>query len=84
MATAFRNTGTRFRYDDDDHTWHARMRVQSIDTDGEKFLTFVTRVATLLELLAWIADVLNGMVASEAGAVVKGHPAAIEVKEVST
>jgi len=61
MATAVRNTGTRFRYDADDNLWHAKLRAQVIDADGEHFLEFVTKVATLVELLAWIADTLGGL-----------------------
>lgn len=61
MATAVRNTGTRFRFDADDQLWHARLRAQILDADGEHFLEFVTKVATLVELLAWIADVLGGL-----------------------
>jgi len=74
MATAVRNTGTHFRYDDDDHLWHAKLRVQVIDSDGEQFLQFITKVATLVELLAWIADILSGL-ANVAGGTVKGVPA---------
>jgi len=61
MATAVRNTGTRFRYDADDNLWHVKLRAQVIDADGEHFLEFVTKVATLVELLAWIADTLGGL-----------------------
>jgi len=74
MATTARNTGTHFRYDDDDHLWHAKLRVQVIDVDGEQFLQFITKVATLVELLAWIADVFGGL-ANVADSTVKGVPA---------
>ena len=61
MATTVRNTGTRFRFDADDNLWHAKLRAQVIDADGENFLEFVTKVATLLELLNWIAATLGGL-----------------------
>jgi hypothetical protein len=74
MATAVRNTGTHFRYDDDDHLWHAKLRAQVIDADGENFLEFVTKVATLLELVTWIIDTLGGL-SLQPGYTVKGVPA---------
>lgn len=64
MATTARNTGTHFRYDADDQLWHAKMRLQVIDADGENFIEYLTKVATILELLAWIADVLSGLAAA--------------------
>lgn len=73
MASAVRNTGTRFRFDADDQLWHAKLRAQVIDADGEHFLEFITKVATLVELLAWIADVLGGLAAMP-GATVAGVP----------
>ena len=68
----FRNTGTRFRFDADDQLWHAKLRVTQLDVDGERFLEFVTKVATLVELLAWIADILDGL-SARPGATVQGH-----------
>lgn len=71
MATAVRNTGTHFRFDDDDHLWHAKVRVQVLDSDGEQFLEYLNKVATLLELLAWLADIFSGL-ANTPGYTVKG------------
>jgi len=73
MATTVRNTGTHFRYDADDSLFHAKMRVQVIDADGENFLQFVTKLATLAELAQWIIDILSGL-ANTPSASVKGVP----------
>jgi hypothetical protein len=74
MATAVRNTGTRFRFDGDDQKWHARVRLTETSTDGERFLEFITQVATLVELLAWIADIMDG-VALDPDRTMQGHSA---------
>lgn len=74
MASAVRNTGTRFRFDADDQLWHAKLRAQILDADGEHFIEFVTKVATLVELLAWIADTLGGLSLAP-GYTVAGTPA---------
>jgi len=48
--------------------------VKVIDADGENFLEFLNKVATLAELLAWIADVLGGL-SAQPGYTVRGVPA---------
>lgn len=73
MANAYRNTGTHFRFDADDQLFHAKMRVQVLDADGEHFLEFVTQVATLLELVAWILDMLSGL-SNQVGGTQPGVP----------
>lgn len=75
MATATRNTGTHFRYDADDQRWHAKVRTTQLDADGESFKEFITTVVTLVELLAWLADLFDGL-ATGAGNTVAGHPTA--------
>lgn len=80
MATAFRLTGTRMRYDADDSLWHIKLRVAQIAADGERFLEFITKVATLLEALAFIADTLNGLLLAPGDVTVAGHTVVIEVK----
>jgi hypothetical protein len=80
MANEYRVTGSRYRFDGDDQMWHAKMRVQQKAPNVEKYIEFATQVATLLELLAWIADILNGLALSSVDATVAGHPATVEVK----
>ena len=82
MATAVRNTGTRFRFYGDDNLWHAKVRVTQVSSDGERFLEFVTKVATLIELLAWLADIFNG-ISAQPLTTVAGHtgPKAIVTAE---
>lgn len=75
MATAVRNTGTHFRFDGDDQLWHAKVRVAQVSADGEKFLEFLTKVATFLELLTWMAAIFDGL-ALAPGTSVQGHPVA--------
>lgn len=71
MAISARNTGSHFRFDADEGLWEAKMRLKVI-TDGiVRFEEFVTKVATVVELLAFIADVL-GAVAARPGATVEG------------
>lgn len=71
-ASTVRATGTRIRYDGDDLLWHARVRVARVTAASEEFLEFATKVATLVELLAWIADIFSSM-ASTPGTTVMGH-----------
>jgi hypothetical protein len=78
MATVKRNTGTHFRYDADDSMWHAKVRVVDTATDGERFHEFVTQVATLLELLTWLAAIFNGSLL-EPDVTVAGHPEPITI-----
>jgi len=81
MATFARNTGTHFRYDSDKGTWDAKMRVKVVAGNAVKFKEFVTEVATLLELLAWLSDILAGL-AAQPDTTVLGAPdvAAIKAK----
>lgn len=75
MATAVRNTGTHFRFDGDTQLWNAKVRLAKTSADGEQFLEFVTKVATLLELLAWLASLFDGLAVVE-DTTVQGHPVA--------
>lgn len=70
---ANRNTGTRIRYDADDLLWHAKVRVVQLDSDGEKFLEYLGKFATLLELVAWFIAIFDGL-AAPVGNTVAGHP----------
>lgn len=73
-AATVRATGTRIRFDGDDLLWHAKVRVARVTGSSEEFLEFVTKVATLVELLAWIADIFSSM-ANTPGTTVMGHDA---------
>lgn len=72
MASTVRNTGTRFRYDADDQKWAAKVRVVETSTDGEKFTEFITKVATWIELVVWLASVMDGIALSP-GTTLLGH-----------
>lgn len=61
MATTLRNTGTHFRFDGDDQLWHAKVRMQKQDGTGITIEEFVTALATLAELLAWLDVLFAGM-----------------------
>lgn len=72
MARTVRVTGAHYRYDDDTRLWNSFLRVIVKDGDGITFDEFVTRVATLTELLAWILAILDGY-AAQADTTVSGH-----------
>lgn len=82
MATSVRNTGTRFRYDADDQKWKAKVRMTSTSTDGERFWQEVGEFITLLELLAFLSDMFNG-IAGGVDTTLQGHtgPAIIVSEE---
>jgi hypothetical protein len=71
MSTTARNTGTHFRFDNDEQLWKAKMRLQVITDGVVRVEEFITKVATILELIAWITDVLAS-VAARPGATVAG------------
>lgn len=78
MAILARNTGTHFRFDNDKGAWEGKMRLKVINGNIVEFKEFVTQVATLLELLAWISDILSGLAAAP-DTTVAGAPDAAEV-----
>lgn len=73
MATVVRNTGTHFRYDSDKNVWEAKMRLKTVEGNKVSFKEFLTEVATLIELIVWISDILAGLTAVE-GVTVEGAP----------
>lgn len=80
MATVSRVTGAKFRYDSDDELWNARINVKSVSEHLVELEEFVTRVATVVELLAWIADILGGIAARPETVVAGGDGLALAAK----
>lgn len=71
MSTTVRNTGTHFRFDDDESLWKVRVRMQVKSDNTLRWDEFVTQVATLLELIAWLQALLDGY-AAQADTTVRG------------
>lgn len=79
MALIARNTGTHFRYDADDGTWNAKMRIKTVNGNKVDYKEYITQALTLLELLAWLTDILSSL-AAQPGTEVLGAPDVAGIK----
>lgn len=57
MAATVRNTGTHFRYDDDDAKWKAKLHLQVKSNNELTFDVHIGDFATLEALIAWLQGI---------------------------
>jgi len=59
MALVARNTGTHFRYDDDDQQWKAKVHLKYTGSNEIDFDLFLGEFNTLAELIAWLQNIFT-------------------------